>query len=164
MRLAAIRGRLNITLNPHRKFEMTSRTLFQLLRRSTLRSLLPAAAAAASAMSIFSTAGVSAQSTLTHFSGRQPTIVLVHGGWADASSWDGLIKRLQVDGYPVIALANPLRSVGSDSAYVASVLDTIPGPVVLVGHSYGGMVITNAAALTTNRSIQAMGVRRRIHP
>ena len=124
---------------------MTSRTLVQLLRRSTLRSLLPAAAAAASAMSILSTAGVSAQSTVTHSSGRQPTIVLVHGAWADASSWDGVIKRLQVDGYPVIALANPLRSVGSDSAYVASVLDTIQGPVVLVGHSYGGMVVTGAA-------------------
>ena len=54
------------------------------------------------------------------------------------------------------ALANPLRSVGSDSAYIASVLDAIPGPVVLVGHSYGGMVITNTAALTTNRSIQAL--------
>jgi pimeloyl-ACP methyl ester carboxylesterase len=107
-------------------------------------------------MSILSTAGVSAQSTVTHSSGRQPTIVLVHGAWADASSWDGVIKRLQDDGYSVIALANPLRSVGSDSAYVASVLDTIPGPVVLVGHSYGGMVITNAAALTTNRSIQAL--------
>jgi pimeloyl-ACP methyl ester carboxylesterase len=135
---------------------MTSRTLVQLLRRSTLGSLLPVAAAAASAMSILSAAGASAQSTVTHSSGKQPTIVLVHGAWADASSWDGVIKRLQDDGYSVIALANPLRSVGSDSAYVASVLDTIPGPLVLVGHSYGGMVITNAAALTTNRSIQAL--------
>src|ERR1700737_924850 len=134
---------------------MTSRTLVQILRRATLRSLVPAAAAAAGAMSILSTAGVSAQSTVTHSSGRQPTIVLVHGAWADASSWDGVIKRLQDDGYSVIALANPLRSVASDSAYVASVLDTIPGPGVLVGHSYGGMVITNAAALTTNTSIQA---------
>ena len=135
---------------------MTTRSLIHLLRRSTLRSLLPAAAVAASAMSILSTTGVSAQSTLTHSSRRLPTIVLVHGGWADASSWDGVIKRLQDDGYQVIALANPLRSVGSDSAYVASVLDTIPGPLVLVGHSYGGMVITNAAALTTNTSIQAL--------
>jgi pimeloyl-ACP methyl ester carboxylesterase len=135
---------------------MTTRSLIHLLRRSTLRALLPSAAVAASAMSILSTTGVSAQSTLTHSSRRLPTIVLVHGGWADASSWDGVIKRLQDDGYPVISLANPLRSVGADSAYVASVLDTIPGPVVLVGHSYGGMVITNAAALTTNTSIQAL--------
>jgi pimeloyl-ACP methyl ester carboxylesterase len=135
---------------------MTSRTLVQHVWRSTLHSLLPAAAAAASAMSILSTAGVSAQSSAAHSGGQQPTIVLVHGAWADASSWDGVIKRLQDDGYPVIALANPLRSVASDSAYIASVLDTIPGPVVLVGHSYGGMVITNAAALTTNRSIQAL--------
>ena len=105
---------------------MTSRTLLQLLRRSSL-SLLPLAAAAAGAMSVLSTAGVSAQSSVSHSGGRLPTIVLVHGAWADASSWDGVIKRLQDDGYPVIAPANPLRSVGSDSAYIASVLDTIPG-------------------------------------
>jgi pimeloyl-ACP methyl ester carboxylesterase len=85
-----------------------------------------------------------------------PTIVLVHGAFADASSWNGVIERLQNDGYSVIALSNPLRSLASDSAYIASVLDTIPGPVVLVGHSYGGMVNTNAAALTRNTSVQAL--------
>ena len=74
-----------------------------------------------------------------------PTIVLVHGAFAESSSWNGVVARLLAKGYPVIAAANPLRGVRIDSAYVASVLDSIPGPVVLVGHSYGGVVITNAA-------------------
>jgi pimeloyl-ACP methyl ester carboxylesterase len=76
----------------------------------------------------------------------KPTIVLVHGAWADASSWNGEVDRLQRDGYVVRAIANPLRGLTSDSAYVASFLATISGPIVLVGHSYGGAVITNAAA------------------
>jgi pimeloyl-ACP methyl ester carboxylesterase len=76
----------------------------------------------------------------------RPTIVLVHGAWADASGWNGVTRRLQRDGYTVIAPANPLRDLNSDSAYLASVLQTITGPIVLVGHSYGGMVTTNAAA------------------
>jgi pimeloyl-ACP methyl ester carboxylesterase len=76
----------------------------------------------------------------------KPTIVLVHGAFADSSSWDGVVDRLQLDGYPVIGLANPLRDLAGDAAYLSSVLDTIPGPVVLVGHSYGGAVITDAAA------------------
>ena len=75
----------------------------------------------------------------------KPTIVLVHGAWADASGWNGVALRLQERGFPVIAVANPLRGVASDAAYVSSMLDTITGPVILVGHSYGGMVITNAA-------------------
>ena len=76
----------------------------------------------------------------------KPTIVLVHGAWADASSWRRVIKRLQSDGYVVVAPPNPLRGVASDSAYLASYLNKVEGPVVLVGHSYGGTVITNAAA------------------
>ena len=75
----------------------------------------------------------------------KPTVVLVHGAFADSSSWNGVIARLEHDGYPVIAAANPLRGLDSDSAYVSSLLSTIPGPVILVGHSYGGAVITNAA-------------------
>jgi len=86
--------------------------------------------------------------------GTTPTIVLVHGAWADASSWSSIIRRLQDDGYTVIAPANPLRSVSSDSAYLASVLATIQGPVVVVGHSYGGMVTTNAA--TGNPNVKAL--------
>jgi pimeloyl-ACP methyl ester carboxylesterase len=71
--------------------------------------------------------------------------VLVHGAWADASSWNPVAKQLQRQGYPVMALANPLRGTTSDAAYIASVLDTVPGPIVLVAHSYGGAVITNTA-------------------
>jgi pimeloyl-ACP methyl ester carboxylesterase len=78
--------------------------------------------------------------------GPHPTIVLVHGAFADASGWNPVIERLQGVGYDVIAPANPLRGLAADAAYVRSVLDTIDGPVVLVGHSYGGAVITNAAA------------------
>jgi pimeloyl-ACP methyl ester carboxylesterase len=76
----------------------------------------------------------------------KPTIVLVHSAFADSSSWDQEIQFLQNQGYPVIAVANPLRDVGSDSAYLLSVLKTIPGPIVLVGHSYAGFLISAAAA------------------
>ena len=82
--------------------------------------------------------------------GGKPTIVLVHGAFADASSWNGVIGRLQQQGYTVIAPANPLRGVASDSAYIASLLNQIDGPVLLVGHSYGGAVITNAATSAPN--------------
>lgn len=82
--------------------------------------------------------------------GEKPTIVLVHGAWADSSGWNGVIKQLHREGYTVVAPANPLRSLIGDSAYVASVLADIEGPIVLVGHSYGGAVITNAAAGNPN--------------
>ena len=82
--------------------------------------------------------------------GAKPTIVLVHGAYADASSWNGVIERLQQQGYTVIAPANPLRGVAADSAYTASLLGQIDGPVLLAGHSYGGAVITNAATSATN--------------
>jgi pimeloyl-ACP methyl ester carboxylesterase len=80
----------------------------------------------------------------------KPTIVLVHGAYADASSWNGVIERLQQQGYTVIAPANPLRGVTFDSAYTASLLNQIDGPVLLAGHSYGGAVITNAATTARN--------------
>jgi len=80
----------------------------------------------------------------------KPTIVLVHGAFADASSWSGVIERLQEQGYTVIAPANPLRGVTADSAYTASLLGQIDGPVLLAGHSYGGAVITNAATSAPN--------------
>ncbi|MFD8507986.1 alpha/beta fold hydrolase [Streptomyces sp. NPDC059687] len=76
----------------------------------------------------------------------KPTIVLVHGAWADSSSWSSVLERLRKDGYPVRAIANPLQGLTSDTAYVSSYLSTIKGPMVLVGHSYGGAVITNSAA------------------
>ncbi|MEE9681010.1 alpha/beta fold hydrolase [Pseudomonas sp. R62] len=75
----------------------------------------------------------------------KPTVVLVHGAFADSSSWNGVVKILEKDGYPVIAAANPLRSVKSDAQSVADVLASVKTPVVLVGHSYGGPVISEAA-------------------
>jgi pimeloyl-ACP methyl ester carboxylesterase len=79
-----------------------------------------------------------------------PTVVLVHGAYADASSWNGVIERLHAKGLKVIAPANPLRGISIDSDYVASVFDETPGPVLAVGHSYGGAVITNAANKAKN--------------
>jgi len=73
------------------------------------------------------------------------TVVLVHGAFADSSSWNGVVAALRSKGYPVIAVANPLRTVKGDAAAVASVVKSISGPVVLVGHSYGGSVISTAA-------------------
>jgi len=75
-----------------------------------------------------------------------PTVVLVHGAFADASSWSSVIARLHAQQIPAVAVANPLRSVAGDAAYVRDVLASIEGPIVLVGHSYGGFVITEAAA------------------
>src|SRR4051794_12071007 len=80
-----------------------------------------------------------------HVSGPKPTIVFVHGAFADASGFDAEIAAFTNLGYPVIAPPNPLRGLISDGAYIRSVLNTIPGPIILVGHSYGGSVITNAA-------------------
>src|SRR6202035_5500090 len=90
-----------------------------------------------------------------HVSGERPaspkpTIVLVHGGWADGSSWNHVISILQWEGYTVDEPPHPLRGLASDSAYVASYLKTISGPIILVGHSYGGAVITNAATGNAN--------------
>ncbi|MDH6590527.1 pimeloyl-ACP methyl ester carboxylesterase [Variovorax sp. TBS-050B] len=76
---------------------------------------------------------------------QKPTIVLVHGAFADSSSWDGVVRGLQARHYPVIAAANALRGPKADAASVAGVIDSIQGPVVLVGHSYGGSVISAAA-------------------
>jgi pimeloyl-ACP methyl ester carboxylesterase len=78
------------------------------------------------------------------------TVVLVHGAFADASSWNGVISLLQADGVEVTAPPNPLRGIAADSAYIAGVIDQIPGPVLAVGHSYGGAVITNAAVHAKN--------------
>src|SRR5258708_29993696 len=80
----------------------------------------------------------------------KPTIVLVRGGGADGSSWDEVIASLQREGYTVDAPPNPLRGLTSDSAYLASYLSTISGPIVLVGQSVGGMIITNAATGNPN--------------
>ncbi len=86
--------------------------------------------------------------------GPRPTIVLVHGDWADGSSWTRVVKRLQHRGFNVVAPPNLLRGPAADAAYLASYLRTISGPIVLVAHSYGGFVITNAA--TGNSDIKAL--------
>jgi len=78
-------------------------------------------------------------------SGPKPTIVLVHGAFADASGWNDVTERLQKRGYTVYAFANPLRGLTGDADYLRTFLGTLEGPLVLVGHSYGGAVITNAA-------------------
>lgn len=75
----------------------------------------------------------------------QPTVVLVHGAFADSSSWNGVVSSLEADGYPVISVANPLRGLASDADYVRSVVDSVSGPVILAGHSYGGSVMSQAA-------------------
>jgi pimeloyl-ACP methyl ester carboxylesterase len=79
-----------------------------------------------------------------------PTVVLVHGAFADASSWNGVIERLQEKGIEAKAPANPLRGSSIDSAYLAGVLEETPGPVVAVGHSYAGAVISTAAKRAKN--------------
>ncbi|MDG4820453.1 alpha/beta hydrolase [Asanoa sp. WMMD1127] len=76
----------------------------------------------------------------------KPTVVLVHGAWADGSSWSAVTRRLREAGYPVRVPPNPLRDLAGDSATIADFLSTISGPIVLVGHSYGGAVITNVVS------------------
>lgn len=91
-----------------------------------------------------------ASSTLVNAEDIKPTVVLVHGAFADSSSWNGVVKILEKDGYSVVSAANPLRGVKSDAQSVASVLKSIKTPVILVGHSYGGPVISEAAYGTSN--------------
>lgn len=112
-----------------------------LLRSRTLR--VATAGCIVTALCALSTAPVVANDGAN---AAKPTVVLVHGAFADASSWNGVIERLERRGYTVMAPANPLRGLYSDSAYIASVLKTIKGPIVLAGHSYGGAIISTAAA------------------
>ncbi|SEG92025.1 Pimeloyl-ACP methyl ester carboxylesterase [Actinacidiphila yanglinensis] len=105
-----------------------------------------AAAAAAAALGTFAATGSASASPRTPSAagGAKPTIVLEHGAFADGSSWNGVIQKLRADGYPVVAPADPLRGPASDAAALRSVLDHISGPKILVGHSYGGSVISEA--------------------
>jgi pimeloyl-ACP methyl ester carboxylesterase len=126
------------------------------LRAAVLSALVAAVALAATSTAVASTqraSGTPSKAALVHYldtclPARQakPTVVLVHGAWADASSWSAEVATLQDAGYDVRAIANPLQDLTTDSEYVADYLKTIRGPIVLVGHSYGGAVITNAAA------------------
>ncbi|MDQ3896675.1 MAG: alpha/beta hydrolase [Actinomycetota bacterium] len=118
------------------------------LPRARLRTLGPAVAIALAGIPVLAlaSAGSSSSSPRTD----SPTIVLVHGAWADGSTWSRVTERLQGAGYDVRVPPNNLRGVGSDAADLASYLATLPGPIVLVGHSYGGIVITNAANGNSN--------------
>ncbi|GAA3207517.1 alpha/beta fold hydrolase [Dactylosporangium siamense] len=123
-------------------------------RRTVLTGL--ATVSAAAGLGIVTSAAPAQAETFARPAGggTRPTVVLVHGAFADASGWNGTVQRLQDGGYPVVAVANPLRALASDAAYVAAVLASITGPVILVGHSYGGAVITNAA--TGNPNVKAL--------
>ncbi len=115
------------------------RTILVVTALAALAAVVPAAVASASPQS-----GRSAATS--HTTAPKPTLVLVHGAWADASSWAPVTSRLQRLGYTVLVPPNPLRGLSSDAAYLdAFLLQHTTGPVILVGHSYGGAVITNAA-------------------
>ncbi|MEZ0075555.1 pimeloyl-ACP methyl ester carboxylesterase [Planotetraspora sp. GP83] len=109
---------------------------------------------AAAAMLAFAMAGAAstanAATVKTKARTAKPTIVFVHGAFADSSGWNAEIAKLRSLGYPVIAAPNPLRGLTGDADYVRSILQTLSGPIVLVGHSYGGAVITNAARGVAN--------------
>ena len=110
-------------------------------------TLIPLGVASASSTSANATSASSSTAA-------KPTIVLVHGAWADGSSWDGVTRILQDDGYTVDVAPNPLRGLTYDTAYLQDYLASISGPIVLVGHSYGGAVITDAA--TGNANVKAL--------
>jgi pimeloyl-ACP methyl ester carboxylesterase len=119
------------------------------------RQVLATGAAVAGSAALMATplgANAAAATTPAGKSGPKvkPTIVLVHGGYADSSCWNGTIRSLQGKGYTTICGSNPLRGIPTDAPYIGSLLDSINGPVVLVAHSMGGTVITNAAAGKSN--------------
>ncbi|GHF37168.1 hypothetical protein GCM10018783_01890 [Streptomyces griseosporeus] len=117
-----------------------------LSRRTVTASLLAGAAALGTAGVAQATPATGATRRRSPHKPKTPTVVLIHGAFADASSWRGVVERLRNDGHSVLAPALPLRGLASDSAYIRSVLDSVTGPVVVVGHSYGGAVISQAAA------------------
>lgn len=116
----------------------------------TRRRVIAASAAAAASAAVLSPSSATAATGRRPAPGAKPTIVLVHGGYADSSCWNGVIQELQSKGYTTIAGSNPLRGIPTDAPYIGSLLDSISGPVVLVAHSMGGTVITNAAAGKNN--------------
>jgi pimeloyl-ACP methyl ester carboxylesterase len=112
--------------------------------------------AAAAGLAVAGGVAASASSSVAsqHASGRLPTVVLEHGAWANSASWNGVVRRLQRAGYKVDVPPNPLQGLAFDPAFLADFLHTISGPIVLVGHSYGGAVITNAA--TGDKQVKAL--------
>ncbi|GAA3784171.1 alpha/beta fold hydrolase [Streptomyces chiangmaiensis] len=124
---------------------MNLKTVVRPTRKTAAALGVAVAGVAALSLAVTAPAGA-AQAEHRPSAQARPTVVLVHGAFVDASSWNGVIKRLQRDGYPVVAPANPLRGLAGDAAYINSYLKSIKGPIVLVGHSYGGSVISQAAA------------------
>lgn len=123
--------------------------MFERSRKSIRIAALASAAAMTCAM-VGPMAAAAGEPASPPPNGAKPTIVLVHGAFADASSWGGEVAALQKQGYDVRAIANPLENLDSDAESVKDFLATLSGPIVLVGHSYGGSVITNAAAGNPN--------------
>jgi pimeloyl-ACP methyl ester carboxylesterase len=132
-----------------RKIQLSPRRLF---RRAAL--IAGVAAAAGVVVAGASAASASSSGPSGHAPGALPTVVLEHGAWANSASWNGVVQRLQADGYTVDVPPNPLQGLAYDPAYLADFLQTITGPIILVGHSYGGAVITNAA--TGNSQVKAL--------
>lgn len=130
--------------------EHTAASLIRYFRILEMKPFKPLLLTAAIGLSLIALGGKSAAVSAD----AKPTIVLVHGAFADSSSWNRVTTKLIADGYPVIAAANPLRSVAGDGAFVGSLVKSIPGPVVLVGHSYGGNVIS--VAVGDNRNVKSL--------
>jgi pimeloyl-ACP methyl ester carboxylesterase len=129
-------------------------------KRPGLRVTVIAAALAAAAVAVpagqaaFASPVAHTAAVSTAKTAAKPSIVLVHGAWGDSSSWAGVVSRLQADGYTVYVPPNPLEGLPYDSASIRDFLRTISGPIILVGHSYGGAVITNAA--TGDKNVKAL--------
>jgi pimeloyl-ACP methyl ester carboxylesterase len=129
--------------------------MHQLVERRVTYLRLTIGLALIAALTItFTTSRSQAKSRTGTATSAKPTVVLVNGAWANSAGWSGVIARLQTDGYTVDAPPNPLQSLKGDAATIADLLRTIKGPIVLVGHSYGGAVITNAAR--GNRNVKAL--------
>jgi pimeloyl-ACP methyl ester carboxylesterase len=135
---------------PSRRVRRTLIPWWQLVTLIIVTALVAALPSAAPA----SAPTTSAHSVSITAAQAKPTIVLVHGAWADGSGWAKVVSGLERQGYPVRVPPNPLRSLAGDSATIADFISTIPGPIVLVGHSYGGAVITNAA--TNDPEVRAL--------
>ena len=125
----------------------------RITRHKILRTMIITSVAAIAAL-LFPVSQIASAHTAARASGPKPTIVLEHGAWADSGSWDAVIGRLERDGYRVYAPPNPLQGLTYDSGFLADFLHSISGPIVLVGHSYGGEVITNAA--TGDKQVKAL--------
>ena len=135
-----------------RKIQLSPRRLYR--RAAMIAGVAAAAGLMVAGASAASAPSGSSSTPSGHPAGPLPTVVLEHGAWANGASWNAVVQRLQADGYTVDVPPNPLQGLAYDPAYLADFLHTITGPIVLVGHSYGGAVITNAA--TGNPQVKAL--------